>query len=154
MMRAQAILAIVLLLALSGPLSAQNAQELYQRGLTQEHANGNLRDAIQLYSQAAKTAGKDRALAAKALIRLATCEEKLGNQTEAADAYTEVVRVFPEQRAEAYLAQSRLNQMRRRLSTDSRKASFEVPQTPSNRPDRSSRATARSVITRRTERQG
>jgi tetratricopeptide (TPR) repeat protein len=114
-MRAKAILGIVLSLALSLALAAQNAQELYQRGLVQEHANGNLDEAIKLYSQVAKTAGKDRSLAAKALIRLAGAQEKLGRQTEAADAYAEVVRSYPEQRAEASIAQDRLKQLRRAL---------------------------------------
>src|SRR5262245_17652599 len=94
-------------------LAAQTAQELYQRGLVQEHSKGNLNEAIKLYSQAAKTAGRDRALAAKALIRLAGSEEKLGHQTEAADAYAEVVRAYPEQRDEVSIAQDRLNQLRR-----------------------------------------
>ena len=94
-MRAKIILGILLSLALSFALVAQNAQELYQRGLVQENANGNLDEAIKLYSQAAKTAGKDRALAAKALIRIANSEEKLGRQNEAANTYAEVVRIVP-----------------------------------------------------------
>jgi hypothetical protein len=122
-MRAKVIRGIVLSLALSFGLAAQNAQELYQRGLVQEHANGNLDEAIKLYSQAAKTAGKDRALAAKALIRLAGSKEKLGRQTEAADAYAEVVRSYPEQRTEVSIAQDRLNQLRRALALPSQKSS-------------------------------
>jgi len=112
-MREKIIPALVLVMSLSIALVAQNAQELYQRGLVQEHSNGNLIEAIKLYSQAAKTAGKDRALAAKALIRLAASEEKLGHQGEAANAYAEVVRTYPEQRTEASIAQDRLNQLRR-----------------------------------------
>jgi tetratricopeptide (TPR) repeat protein len=126
-MKAKVILGIVLSLALSHALVAQNAQELYQRGLAQEHANGNLNEAIKLYSQAAKTAGKDRALAAKALIRLAGCEEKLGHQTEAADAYAEIVRAYPEQRAEASIAQGRLNQLRRTSSANSQNSQTRGP---------------------------
>ncbi|HTG73708.1 MAG TPA: DUF1592 domain-containing protein [Terriglobia bacterium] len=121
-MTAKIILGILLSLALSLALAAQNAQELYQRGLVQENANGNLNEAIKLYSQAAKTAGKDRALAAKALIRIANSEEKLGRQTEAANTYAEVVRSYPEQRAEVSVAQDRLNQLRRASSASSRKS--------------------------------
>jgi tetratricopeptide (TPR) repeat protein len=112
-MTAKAVFGIGLSLALSLALMAQNAQELYQRGLVQEHGKGNLNEAIKLYSQAAKTAGKDRALAAKALIRIANSEEKRGHQAEAADAYAEVLRAYPEQRVEASLAQDRLNQLSR-----------------------------------------
>ncbi len=134
-MRAKVKLGIVLLLALSLVLAAQTAQELYQRGLVQEHSKGNLNEAIKLYSQAAKTAGKDRALAARALIRLASCEEKLGHQTEAADVYAEVVRVYPEQRAEASIAQDRLDQLRRTSPGPSRKSQI----------GRSASASARSL---------
>jgi hypothetical protein len=121
-MRAKIILWILLSLALTFALVAQNAQELYQRGLVQENANGNLNEAIKLYSQAAKTAGKDRALAAKALIRIANSEEKLGRQTEATNTYAEVVRSYPEQRAEVSVAQDRLNQLRRTSSASARKS--------------------------------
>jgi mono/diheme cytochrome c family protein len=107
-------------MALAGTLVAQNAQELYQRALAQEHAYGNLNEAIKLYSQAAKTAGNNRALAAKALIRVASCEEKLGHQAEAADAYAQVANAYPEQRAEASIAQDRLNQLRRPSAARSR----------------------------------
>lgn len=112
-MTAKAGFGIGLSLALSLALMAQNAQELYQQGLVQEHSKGNLSEAIKLYSQVAKTAGSDRSLAAKALIRIASSEEKRGHQAEAADAYAEVVRSYPEQRVEASLAQDRLSQLRR-----------------------------------------
>ena len=107
--------ALGLLLALSASigLAAQSAQELYQRGLVQEHANGDLRQAIELYAQVARTAGRGRALAAKALRRMAGSLEKLGRDAEAADAYAELVRAYPEQRAEAAIAQDRLAALRR-----------------------------------------
>ena len=112
-MKVKVIIGIVLLPALALVLAAQTAQELYQRGLVQENSKGNLNDAITLYSQAAKTAGKDRSLAAKSLIRLAGCEEKLGHADQAAVAYAEVVRAYPEQRVEVAFAQDRLNRLRR-----------------------------------------
>ncbi len=75
--------------------------------LVQEQAAGKLPQAIKLYLQAAKEAGKDRTLAAKALIRAAGSQEKLG-QPEAADLYAEVLRVYPEQREQAQQAKMRL----------------------------------------------
>jgi hypothetical protein len=101
------MLGVLLVLSLSLSLLSQNAQEIYQRGLVQEQAAGKLPQAIELYLQAAKDAGKDRTLAAKALIRAAGSREKLG-QPEAADLYAEVVRVYPEQREQAQTAQMRL----------------------------------------------
>ena len=98
--------------------SAASAQELYQRGLVQEHAQGDLQQAIALYAQAARTAGSDRALAAKALIRMAGSQEKLGANADAARAYAEVVRAYPEQRPEVAIAQEQLAALRRATSEE------------------------------------
>ncbi|HLQ76601.1 MAG TPA: DUF1592 domain-containing protein, partial [Terriglobia bacterium] len=68
---------------------------------------GKLPQAIELYLQAAKEAGKDRTLAAKALIRAAASEEKLG-QPDAVNVYGEVIRMYPDQREQAQVAQVRL----------------------------------------------
>ena len=103
----------LLVLALPIGLAAQSAQELYQRGLVQEHADGNLKRAIELYAQAAQTAGKDRALAAKALVRMGGSQEKLGADPDAEKTYDELLRVYPEQRAEVVVAQERLKALRR-----------------------------------------
>lgn len=92
--------------------AADTAQGLYQRGLVQEHAKGDLRQAIALYAQAAKAAGTDRALAAKALIREAGAHEKLGARAEADRVYAELLRSYPDQRAEATLAKERLKLLR------------------------------------------
>jgi hypothetical protein len=103
---------------LSVVVLAQQAQELYQRGLSQEHASGRLDEAIVLYRQAAQAAGSDRALAARALMRAAGAYEKLGRQGDAATMYAEVVRMYPEQRVEVGLAQERLTALRRRAPAD------------------------------------
>jgi len=103
----------VLLVATSISLTAQSAQELYQRGLVQEHAKGDLKQAIALYGQAVQAAGKDRALAAKALMRKAALQEKLGATGDAEKTYAEVTRAYPEQRTEVADAQKRLKALRR-----------------------------------------
>jgi hypothetical protein len=100
------------MLALSVPVLAQEAPELYRRGLVQEHATGHLEDAVALYLQAARAAGADRALAARALMRAAGCDEKLGHRADAVNVYAEVLRAYPEQRAEVSLAQERLSILR------------------------------------------
>jgi uncharacterized protein DUF1592/uncharacterized protein DUF1588/uncharacterized protein DUF1585 len=101
------------MLVLSVSVTAQQAGELYERGLVQEHATGRLEDAIALYTQAARVAGADRALAARALVRAAGAYEKLGHPTDASNVYAEVMRGYPEQRAEVSLAQARLSILRR-----------------------------------------
>ena len=99
-------------MAVSIALGAQSAQDLYQRGLVQEHAAGNLRQAIELYAQAAKAAGKDRALAAKALLRMGGSQEKLGAAQDAQKTYDELLRTYPEQRTDVAAAQERLKALR------------------------------------------
>src|SRR5215472_2662681 len=91
---------------------SESALELYQRALVQEQAAGNLPQAIELYRQAAKEAGGDRGLAARALIRAAGSYEKLG-QPAASELYTEIMRTYPEQQEEVALAQSRLAALKR-----------------------------------------
>jgi tetratricopeptide (TPR) repeat protein len=119
-MRGRSI-AIVLsfVLTLSRIAAAQEASELYQRALVQEHAEGNLAEAIALFKQAAQVAGRDRALAARALVHVGGSYEKLGRQPDAALAYAEVIRVYPDQRAEAAQAQQRLSALRRQARTTS-----------------------------------
>ena len=78
-MTRRAILGLLMTICLTaGVASAQTALELYQRALVQEQAAGNLPQAIELYRQAARQAGSDRGLAARALIRAAGSYEKLG----------------------------------------------------------------------------
>ena len=103
---------LLLALALSTGLAAQSAQELFQRGLVEEQANGDLARAIALYTQAAQGSGRDRGLAARALMRAAGAHEKLGQRAEAMGVYAEVVRAFPERRAEVTAAQERLTMLR------------------------------------------
>lgn len=99
---------------------AASAQELYQRGLVQEHARGDLPEAIRLYRQAVATAGDDRPLAARALIRMAASQELLKAGAEAAQSYGEVVRAYPEQRREFAIAQQRLTALRRESAGERR----------------------------------
>jgi len=111
-MKTRALVRLLLILAFSAAVAAQQAQDLYQRALVQEHARGNLPEAIALYEQAARAAGADRTVAARALIRAAGSREKLGQRMQAADTYAEVMRAFPEQRAEVTIAQTRLTLLR------------------------------------------
>ncbi len=103
--------AVLVLFMFCAPAIAQDASELYQRGLVQEHADGHLDNAIALYTQAARASGSDRTLAARSLIRAAGCYEKLGNRTEATKKYEEVLRAYPEQ-PDAGVAQRRLRVLR------------------------------------------
>jgi hypothetical protein len=108
-------------------LAAEQAQELFQRALTEENARGDLNAAVALFEQAATQAARsDRALAARALIHVANIREKLGQPTPAANTYAEVIRLYPEQRSEVTVAQWRLSVLRPRDAA----APLPQPRTP------------------------
>ena len=104
-------LAIVVVVAVLGGMphlaAQQNGYDLFQKALAAERADGNLRQAIQLYERVVKEAAGDRALVARALVRMAECHEKLG-QRDAARIYERVVRDFADQADSVTAARARL----------------------------------------------
>jgi len=84
----------------------QNGPEYYQQALVQEQAAGNLEAAIRLYQDAARYAGNDRALAARAMLAAARCYEKLG-QARARSLYEDIARTYADQPEEAAQARDR-----------------------------------------------
>jgi Tol biopolymer transport system component len=86
---------------------AQTPQELFGQALVTERSDGKLNEAIQLYERAAKSAGKDRALAAKALVQAAECYRKLGD-AQSRKLFERVVKDYPEQKEAVALARTRL----------------------------------------------
>jgi tetratricopeptide (TPR) repeat protein len=108
MMKYRMLSIVVMFACLSGIcFAAQNGQALYQQALVQERAAGNLERAIELFQSAAKEAGGDRELAAKALIGAARCYEKLG-ETRSRELYELVARSYPDQSEQAAVARERL----------------------------------------------
>src|SRR5262245_40486405 len=111
-MKRTAILGVILGLDLalaSMALVAEDkkANELLQSGLTRETVQGDLKGAIALYEQAAKEAGTNRSLAAKAQLRLGAAYQKLGD-AQARNVYERIVRDYADQ-PEAADARARLN---------------------------------------------
>jgi Tol biopolymer transport system component len=70
-----------------------------------EEVEGDVKGAIEDYAKIAQ--GSDRALAARALIRMAECYQKLG-QSESRGVYERIVRDFAEQTGAVVLARARL----------------------------------------------
>ena len=97
-MNRQSITAAFFVLALLAGQSAlaQSGYDLFQKGLVQERAKGDLEEAIRLYQQIVEDFADDRALAAKALLHIGLCYEKLG-RAEAQKAYQRVIEEYPEQ---------------------------------------------------------
>jgi uncharacterized protein (TIGR03435 family) len=95
-------------------LAADTGGELYQKAITLEKADGNLKEAIQLYQRVAQEFSSDRALAAKALMQAAHCYELLGpgEQDKAIKIYEQVAREFGDQRQPAESARTKLASLR------------------------------------------
>jgi len=87
----------------------KKAAELLQSGVTKETVQGDLKGAIELYQKAAKEAGANRSLAAKAQFRLGAAYQKLGDD-QARAAFERIVRDYSDQ-PEAAEARARLNAM-------------------------------------------
>jgi Tol biopolymer transport system component len=97
----------ILILAAAAMLFAQ-ADVTLQRAIRAETLEGNLKGAIALYEKAIAEAKGDRATAAKALIRMAECQEKLG-QAEARRSYERVVKEFSDQKDAVQVARAKLS---------------------------------------------
>jgi len=88
------VVALALALAVgTGRMSAQSGYNLFQKALAHERADGNLDEALKLYQRVVKEFSRDRALAAKALVRMAECYQKLGD-AQSRTVYERVVREF------------------------------------------------------------
>ena len=72
-----------------------------------EEAEGNYPAAIEAYKSIVAHAGKDRALAAQALVRMGQCYEKLGD-TEARKTYERIIREFNDRKDAVTIARARL----------------------------------------------
>jgi Tol biopolymer transport system component len=98
MTRTMRFIAVVMfgaLLALSAQPSAQSKGEVALRAAMEtETAKGDLKGAIEQYKQIGQ--GPDRVLAAKALLRMAECYQKLGD-AQAQEVYKRLVRDFSDQ---------------------------------------------------------
>lgn len=82
-------------------------EKLYQQALYEMEALGNFAKAIDLFSRVANEFPKEKALAAKALLHVGMCYEKLG-KSEAQKAYERVIKDFSDQREVAAAARTRL----------------------------------------------
>jgi Tol biopolymer transport system component len=102
-----ALIAIAVTLAMV-ETSAQKGYDLFQQALVKERAEGKPEEAIALYQRIVKEAGADRSLAAKALVEMARCYEKLGS-LDAQKTYERVVREYADQTGPASEARAALS---------------------------------------------
>src|SRR5512136_115589 len=107
-----ALLAAALIVLGGVPGLTQSGQDLFQQALVKEQADGDLRAAIAIYQRIVRDFAGDRVLAAKALVQMGQCHEKLGSQ-EAQRAYEQVLKDYADQKEAAGYARTRLATMRR-----------------------------------------
>ena len=116
---AKAVLPCVVALAAALTAAAtptQSGHDLFQQALVKERAEGNLQEAIDLYDRIVRGFPGDHALAAKALVQMGQCYEKLG-KAGAEKAYERVIRDYADQAEPLQVARTRLAALTRRLPT-------------------------------------
>jgi len=103
------VFTILMLLCLCSPLQAQNndGEKLYQEALFYMEGMGNYAEAIEKFEKVARDHANNQPLAARALLMLGKCHEKLGRQ-EAKDAYNRIIENYSDQREVVLEARSRL----------------------------------------------
>jgi len=84
--------------AMSPSAQAPTAERRFEAARQQEEIQGDLKGAIEAYERLASGKDTPRPLAASALLRVADCYRKLGDQ-KARDVYARIVRDFPDQKA-------------------------------------------------------
>ena len=109
-MRHQLWATCLMLLASVGSAQQQSLRDvevMFKAAQQQELVDGDLAGAIAQYKAVVARAGSNRAVAAKALLRMAECYRKQGD-AEARRVYERLVREYPEQKEAVVVAQARL----------------------------------------------
>lgn len=117
-MKSLSMLLVVLLVAASAHrLEAQNGHDLFQQALVKERSNGQIQEAIRIYERIVAEFSTDRALAARALVRLGRAHESLGSR-QARETYQRVVTDFADQADMVTEARARLTALEARDAAD------------------------------------
>jgi Tol biopolymer transport system component/outer membrane protein assembly factor BamD (BamD/ComL family) len=111
----------VLLLTAGKSRAQQDTGQLFEKALFTEEVKGNLSEAVKLYQQVLEKKPDNRQLAAKALLHMGICYEKLGLE-QARQTYRDVINKFSEQEKEVALAKERVNRLEAYAADLSRKA--------------------------------
>jgi len=117
------LLVVTILAALLTASSAiaqkdDQAEVLMQAAHQKQLVEGQLEEAIQLYKRIVQEHGGSRAVAAKALLEMGQCYEKLGN-TEARKAYERLLNDYSDQNEAAAQARKRLAAISRKVPSGS-----------------------------------
>jgi Tol biopolymer transport system component len=111
-MSTRLLLVAALLLATATPHAQPSGHALFEQALAKERVDGRLQEALRTYERVVTDFTSDRALAAKALVQIGLCYEKLGRD-EARRAYERLVRDFADQKDAVAQARVRLAALER-----------------------------------------
>ncbi len=96
-----------LLLAAAPALKGNQADVALRAAMDKEMVDGDLQAAIGMYKKIVANPGGNRAVAAKALLQMGQCYEKLG-QADARSTYERLLRDYPDQSDQVLAARARL----------------------------------------------
>ncbi len=116
---------------LSGFVQQETAKELLEKAIYFEDTRGDLSGAIEIYNEILDNFAQNSEVAAKALYRLGSCHERLGNQ-EARNAYRRIIDEYPGQKEQVALARARLAELDARAANATRKPTFRKIRIPAN----------------------
>ncbi|MBZ5668781.1 MAG: tetratricopeptide repeat protein [Acidobacteriia bacterium] len=100
---------------LAMPQNNDQAELLFQSAMNKELVSGELEQAIDIYKKIVASYSNNRPVAAKALLQIGKCDEKLGKD-EARKAYERLVRDYADQNEVAAEARARLAALRKPAS--------------------------------------
>lgn len=92
---------------------SQQAEQLLQAAINKQVVEGDLEAAIEIYENILNRFPGNKPVAAKALVQLGRCYEKLGDE-KAREAYERVLRDYGDQSAEAAEARARISALEQR----------------------------------------
>jgi hypothetical protein len=101
------------------PSFSQSHEQLFRKGMLKEEGEGNLNEAIVIYSKIVDDSTAQISIQAKSLLRVGLCYEKLG-RNEASRAYQRLLNNFPGQKAEVAIARERLSKLILNVEADSK----------------------------------
>ena len=103
---------VVFVIALTNvtPSFSQNSEQLFQKAHMKEEGEGNLNEAIVIYTQIAEDSTAERDIRAKALLQIGICYEKLGG-AQASKAYEKIITQYSDQLKTAEIARTRLQRI-------------------------------------------
>ena len=109
------LLIFVCMFSFQTQITAQNSQQLFQQGMIQEEAEGDLKAAITIYNKIVNNVSVDRNLRAKALLQVGICYEKLGNQN-ARKTYQKLIAEYSDQEVIVAIGLQKLRGLKKPVS--------------------------------------